>query len=518
MATGLLLGIDVGTTSAKAVLADAHGQFLATASSSYELKRPAANLAEQVPEDWWRAVCNMTQELLSRHPEAKKNILSIGVSGQGVAAILMGRNGQPLRDAILWLDMRSANHALMLSETIGRELESISGKTPGAYNFEPKLLWLREHEPRSWEKTWRALTTTAYINFRLTGQAVMNYSDAGITLAWDLRQNRWSHEAISLMSLDSEIYCEISPCHQIIGTVSAQASQECGLPQGIPVIAGGEDTSSAGLAIGVVSGHQVQLSMGLSSTINVPFKEPVFDRRLLAFPHVLEGITLLGGSMVAGGLAFDWLESILNDEADSGHDNRAARIEFLTAKAREIAPGAGGLIFLPYLAGELQPVNDSFARGVLLGLTASTTRFEILRAVMEGVAFAIQHNLEVMSEAGANPDRIIAVGGPSRNDLWCQIISDVTGMPLDAMEDRGGAALGDAILAGIGVGLFINPLEMQRAHARIRCSYTPRPPSHDRYQALFEIYKEIYVRLTTLFPKLTEKPSFTRKRPEHVRL
>lgn len=518
MTDPLLLGIDVGTGSTKGVLADTRGKFFATSASSYAYKRSLPHYAEQNPRDWWSAVCRVTQALLAKHPGAAERIACVGISGQGVAAVLVGRNGEALRDAMLWLDTRCAEQARSLGKKHGKELTEISGKSPAAYNFEPKLLWLREHEPRVWEKTWKVLTTASYITFQLTGRAVMNYSDAGITLSWDLKHNCWSEEAITRIGLRQDIYCDVTPCQEVIGKVTAKASRDCGLPAGIPVVAGGEDTSSSGLAMGVVSGNAAQLSMGLASTVNVPFSSPVSDPRLLAFPHVLEGTTLLGGSMVAGGLAIDWLGGVLNDTAQLDAEKRDAWMQKATAEAKNVPAGARGLLFAPYLAGELQPINDGYANGVLLGLTASTTRSEIFRAAMEGTAYAIQHNLGITKEAGAKPLRICAVGGPTRNDLWCQIIADVTAMEVDAMEDNGGAALGDAILAAMGAGLLRDPLEMQRVHARTRRQFSPQPSDSEKYQDLFCIYCEIYPRFKDLFPRLERQARMSGETAENVHL
>jgi xylulokinase len=502
LSSPLTLGIDVGTSSAKAVVADSEGRFFVSASRSYSYKSSAPGYAEQDPEDWWQAVRFLVRDLFAKNPEMRARLCAVGISGQGVAAVLMGHNRKPVRDAILWLDTRCAAEASALCARHGERLTAISGKTPAAYNVEPKLIWLREHEPQHWRRTWKAMTTSGYVTFRLTGQPVMNHSDAGILLAYDLKERGWSDEALSRMGLPREIFCDLAPCSQIIGKVTAESADETGLPQGLPVVAGGEDTSSAGLAMGVVSEGDVQLSMGSASTIYVPLRRAVADSRLLAFPHVLDGLTLVGGSMIAGGLAADWFLQAF-EESQGGSNPEALRA--LSARAAEVEPGSQGLLFLPYLSGELQPVNDGYARGVFFGLGLQTAKSHLFRAVLEGTAFAIAHNLSLACELGASPTEIVAVGGPVRNDLWCQIISDVTGLPLRAMEDRGGAAFGDAILAAMGAGLFTDPLTMQRAHAQTRKTFLPGDDPHRRYRQLFAIYRELYPRLHDLFPKLARE-------------
>jgi xylulokinase len=501
LSSPLTLGIDIGTSSTKAVVADAQGAFFASASRSYNYKSSSPGYAEQDPEDWWQAVRDVVHELFARHPEIREQLCAIGISGQGVAAVLVGNNGEPVRDAVLWLDTRCAAEASELCAQHGERLTAISGKMPAAYNVEPKLLWLRNYEPEHWRNTWKVMTTTAYVTFRLTGQPVMNHSDGGILLAYDLKKRAWSDEALSRMDLPRGIFCDLASSAEVIGKVTPEAAAQTGLPEGLAVIAGGEDTSSAGLAMGVVSEGAVQLSMGSASTVYVPLRNAAADSRLLAFPHVLDNLTLVGGSMVAGGLAADWF---LQAFEAPGHitSSKLETLKTLTALAAEVQPGANGLLFLPYLSGELQPVNDGYARGVFFGIGLQTEKAHLFRAVLEGTAFAIAHNLSLACELGASPAEIVAVGGPVRNDLWCQIISDVTGLPLRAMEDRGGAAFGDAILAGVGAGLFIDPSTMQKAHAHVRKTFLPDSESHRRYQHLFTIYRELYPRLRDLFPKV----------------
>ncbi|HEX5482262.1 MAG TPA: xylulokinase [Terriglobia bacterium] len=495
----LTLGIDVGTTTTKAVLADVEGKLFADAAKSYTYSKPCPDWVEQNPEDWWDAVCHTIRELLRQHPDARQRIAAIGVSGQGVASVLIDAQGRPLRPAILWLDSRSAPQSDELNRRCGERIAALSGKSPAPYNVEPKLLWVRQNEPEIWRRTSKNLTTTGYVTFRLTGRAVMNHSDAGICLAYDLARLAWSEELAELIGITTSIYCELAACHQVIGSVTPEAAEASGLPAGTPVIAGGEDTSSAGLAMGVTSPDTAQLSMGSASTVYVPLSRAVTDPRLLAFPHVVQGLTLVGGSMVGGGTAMDWTAAVLG-----GEDGRASKeqLQSLTQGAAEVHPGSDGLIFLPYLAGELQPINDGFARGVFFGLDLSKTRGHMVRAVLEGTAFAIRQNLEITRDLGANTQKLVAVGGPTRNKLWCQIIADVTGLPVEVMHERGGAALGDAILAALGVGLITSARSMQQAHAQVIDGFTPDSRYAARYAELFAIYQELYPRLKDLFPRL----------------
>jgi xylulokinase len=499
----LALGIDVGTTTAKAVLADAEGRLLADHTAAYVYSKPRPGWAEQHPEDWWQAVCRIVRALLSQQPGAKERIAAVGVSGQGVASVLLDRQGKALRPAIIWLDCRSAPQADQIQARSGERIAAISGKNPAPYNVEPKLLWVKQNEPEIWKRVWKTLTTTAYINYRLTARAVMNHSDGGILLGYDLARREWSQETIELMGIPPSVYCELAPCHEVIGAVTQQAAEETGLRQGTPVIAGGEDTSAAGLAMGATSSETAQLSMGSASTVYVPLANSATDPRLLAFPHVIEGLTLVGGSMVAGGTAMDWITGVISE---ASCDNASGRIQALTSEAAQVPAGSEGLIFLPYLAGELQPINNGFARGVFFGLDLSKTRGHFIRAVMEGTALAIEHNLSITQELGAEVRRLVAVGGPTRNRLWCQIIADVTGIPIQVVHERGGAALGDAILAAMGAGLIESTETMQRHHVVAGECFVPDSGRRHLYQETFRIYRDLYPQLKELFPRLANLP------------
>ena len=308
----LVLGIDVGTSMTKVTIADVVGKVRWSASRPYQYASTQPGFAEQDPEEWWQAVCEATRSLLHEHPEAVGGIRAVAVSGQGVAAILMDSSQRVLRSALLWLDQRSTAFSDHLSEAHGQEISAISGKAPASYNVEPKLLWIKRNEPEIWARVWKFFTATSYITYRLSGVPVMNHSDGGILLAYDLARNGWSAELLGKMGLPLAIYPELAACDAVIGEVTPQTAAETGLPPGIPVVAGGEDTSSAGLAMAPVSPATGQLSLGTANTIYVPVQRAANHPRLLAFPHVAAGWTLIGGSTAAGGLATRWIAKMLD--------------------------------------------------------------------------------------------------------------------------------------------------------------------------------------------------------------
>ncbi len=487
----LAIGIDIGTSTTKVVLADARVQILWQTSASYQYNCPRPRWAEQNPLDWWKALCRCTRALFQDHPGAVSRVAGVAVSGQGVGVVAVDHKGAVLRPAILWLDQRCAADSEDLQNRHGDCIARISGKLPASYNFDLRLRWIRQNEPEIWMRTWKFLTPTAFITYSLSGRPVMNHSDGGILLAYDLAGRRWSPELLQLLDLPERVYCELAGCTEPIGAITSEAEAETGIPAGVPVVAGGEDTSAAGLAIGALMPDTAQLSLGTASTVNVPAARNTMHPRLLAFPHVLPEVNLIGGSMSSGGLSIQWLRQIFFDDAPPDDAE-------LVRKAAQLTPGGDGLIFLPYLAGELQPIHDGFARGVFFGLTADMGRVHLLRAILEGLAFAIQHNLSIARTVGVAPSRLHAVGGPTRNTLLCQIIADVTGIPVHVMDEAGGAALGSALLAASGSG-FASLHAMQAAHARVRAAYSPDSSCADAYQSIFGVYLDLYPQLKHLF-------------------
>lgn len=474
------------------------GAALWTSCVRYEHQSPHPGWAEQEAQTWWQASALAIRKMLADHPELRDGIQAIGVCGQGAAAVLLDENYQPTRPAILWLDSRSAAEAQRMAETAGPEIARISGKSPAAYNVEPKLRWVAAHEPEVWKRTKKCMTTTAYVTYRLCGKPVMNHSDAGILLSYDLRQRGWSDRLRELMHLSPNLYCPIAECDEVIGELTPDAASETGLRAGIPVIAGGEDTSAAALAAGVVSPDLGVLSLGTAGTIYTPCLSAATHPRLLSFPHVLKGQTLVGGSIMCGGSGLEWVARLL------GHDSTcSAAVESLCEEASATVTGKSRIVFLPYLSGELQPINDGFARGVFFGADFSTSGLDMVSAVMQGTAFAFAHNLEISREMGCGPSTLIATGRPAQNAAFMQMICDVTGLPIRVLAEGGGAALGAAILASSVVTGARSTWET------VAYECMPQNEKRARLGELFLIYKELYGRLADLFPRLQSgEPSY----------
>jgi xylulokinase len=487
----ILLGIDVGTTNVKALLATPSGEILYQASVTYPTQLLEGGGAEQDPLDWWNGAVEATRAALCAKNVSPHQVRGIGVSGQGCAATLIDRAGEVIRPAIIWMDTRSQAQCQWLEEQLGAVIRQISGKAPAPYNSDPSLLWLQAHEPQNLARAAFSLTSTAFVTFKLTGRAVANHSDASILLAYDQEKRAWSEALVSGFGLPRKLYPPLAESCEVVGRLQAEAAGQLGLPVGIPIIAGGEDTSSAALALGMVRAGQVSLSLGTAGTIYSVSDRPLTHPDLLTFAHVLPHKYLIGGSTSAVGAAVNWAVELL------GLPDATALGE-LASKAEA---GSSGLIFLPYLSGELQPINDGKARGVFFGLTQTTKRPAIARAVLEGTVYALAHNLELIRNLGLVVNGIRATGGPTQSRLWCQIAADVMGAEVAVCTETG-ASLGNALLAAEGIGLIESAASVATQLSNVQQVYSPEPATTMRYRRQMEIYRGLYPALRASFSQL----------------
>ncbi len=501
----LTVGIDIGTSRAKGVLLNTQAEVLAKAEASYRPLYSDAGTVEQDPDDWWRAASKITRELVGWHGENAGNrmpaerVSAVAISGQGSTFVPVDSRGRPTRRAILWLDNRSESYSAHLRRTHGDLITSRNGKLPAHYTLEPKAMWLRNHEPERYRETAYFLSPTGYVVSRLTGEFVLNRSDGGLFLAYDLFKKTWSEELAALFGLGLEKYPRLEECASVIGEVTQDSAGRTGLKPGTKVLAGGEDVSSTGLAMGAVDVGDTFLSLGTSANIEVVIDQVRCDPRLLTFPHVIDGKMLIGGTVSSWGSSLDWLQEVLFPSIDSGKVREALETEVATS-----LPGAGGMVFLPYLVGELQPIHDAHVRGALIGIGRRTDRAALARAVMEGTALALKHVLSVIEELGVHPNVILAAGGPTRNRTWMQILADVVGTPVSLLLQGGDeAAVGDAILAASATNLI--DLQAVASMRRKSGSVTVEPTEDLRafYDSLFDVFVKIYPELRATFGVLT---------------
>lgn len=436
------LAIDIGTTSAKASLYDLDGELLASRTADYPLHHPHPGWAEQDPNAYWDAAQSLCGALLAltRNPPVR----AVCVSGQAPSCIPVDRDGEPLRRAILWLDRRATREVEFLRNRLGlEEAAARSGNTLDGYFGGPKALWLKANEPEIWKRTWKILQANGFVIHRLTGEAVLDPSHAGLMSPfWNAGSRTWDQSICNLLDIPLDCLPSVFPSTSIVGQVTRAAAEATGIPAGTPVICGGGDFACACLGAGVSSAGSAAMMLGTAGNLLVPGPGRN-DPRLINTVHVTGDPLRLGGVMAGG--AVRWFGDMLRT---SEPDLFAT----LDAEAEAVPPGASGLVFLPYLLGERTPIWDPHARGAFIGLSGGHHRGHLYRAVLEGVAFAFRQMAEIVAEAGSPIREVIAVNGGAKSPLWRKIFADVLGVPVRYRPASGGTVLGAAYLACVGAG------------------------------------------------------------------
>ncbi len=486
-----LLGIDVGTGSVKALVVDERGHTLGQGSSEYSQSRLLAGWAEQDPEQWWQATLLAVRQAIASAGGTR--IDAIGLSGQMHGTVLLDGTGVPVRPAIIWADTRSAAEVTEITILVGAErLIDIAG-SPLATGFQAaSVRWVQTHEPDFWKQVQTVLLPKDYLRFRLTGEFHAEPSDASSTLLLDVRARDWSDEILNLIGVRRDQLPPIVESNAVSGVLSPAAADALGLSAGIPVAGGGADAPLSALAAGVVRPDQMALTISTGSQVIIPSVTllPDTEGRIHSWCNCLapgEGRSSwyqMGATMVSG-LAMRWLRDSIF--CLSGADAYVA----MTAAAAEVDPGAGGLVFLPYLNGERTPHMNPHARGMFLGLTPDHGQGHLVRAVMEGGTLALYDAFDVLKSLGATPDSIVLSGGGAQSALWRQIVADVFGMKVKPLLTVEQSALGAAMIAGSAIDLFA-PEDVAGRWASYDAVVEPNPDAHERYRALLEIFRGAY--------------------------
>jgi xylulokinase len=491
----VVIGLDVGTTAARALGVDQAGNVLAHASVEYPLLTPRPGWTEQHPEDWWRAA----REVLTKVAAAVHGrVAGIGLTGQMHGAVVLDGEDRVIRPALLWNDQRTEEQCREITERVGLErLLTVAGN-PALTGFQaPKLLWLRKEEPANFARIAHVLLPKDYIRLHLSGERATDASDAAGTLLLDLRRRDWSREILEALEVPLEWLPRVYEGPEVTGRLRADLAADLGLPAGIPIAAGGGDNAAAAVGTGIIEVGMVSSSIGTSGVLFAPTSSfmPDPSGRLHAFCHAVPGgYHLMGVTLSAGG-SLRWWRQVL------GAKHGYADLDELAAAAPS---GSEGLLFLPYLTGERTPHLDPFARGAFLGLSARHDAGHLTRAIMEGVVHSLKDCLEIMIGLGLDVQHVRAIGGGAGSHLWRQLQADMYGTPVYQTSVDEGPAFGAALLAGVAAGIF-GSVEEACAGIRLRPEVAmPDPRRVQLYQRYHEVYRDIYPATAAAMRQLSE--------------
>ncbi len=506
MAAALLLGIDIGTTGAKAIVCDGAGVVLAQASEEYPTSFARPGWAEQDPDAWWRAACRVLRTVLDSAGAAPEAIAAIGVSCQAPSLVAVDATGSPLCPALIWMDRRAEPQCEQLRASVDEELiAQINGGRIDPYFLAPKVLWLRDQAPEIYARTYKILQANGYIVQKLTGAFCMDSSHGPLTLLFDSEQQTWSPRLLDAMQIELAKLPSIASCAEVVGEVTTAAAAATGLAAGTPVIAGMTDGTAASIEVGLVRPGDAAEMTGQSTVLLICSDTPYRGRLLFPLGHPIAGMHLVVGAMVATGGALRWFRDQLGEsEVGEARQRAIDPFELLSQKAAQSRPGANRVLFLPYMYGERSPIWDSAARGVFFGLSLATTKGDLVRAIMEGAAYGLRHNVETAAADGFPVAGLACVGGGARSVLWNQIKADVLNRPVSLPGAASGAAMGDAIVAAAGAGLYASIEDAVAAMVTAGPVYVPDPANVPIYDGFYRIYRDLYPALRQPFRDLAE--------------
>lgn len=501
-----LLGIDIGTSACKLTVFDIQGNVVASASRPYKVRYLRVGWAEQDADEWWKAVCSSLKEIWESGKVSPSEIAGIGVDGQSWSALAVSKEGQVLRPVMIWFDRRAQAQVKWMEEAIGKDrIIALSGNPLDPAYITPKMLWIKENEPQVYQRTYKFLQSNAFIVYRLTGNFTQDKSQGYGFHFFNIAKGCYDVELCRDMGLDIEKVADVCECSEVVGKVTKEAAMQTGLVEGTPVVAGGLDAAASTLGAGVIEPGQTQEQGGQAGGMSIFLSKPIIEPRLILGYHVIPGSWLLQGGTVGGGGALKWFKEQLGyEETEIAQKRGISPYKVIDDEVSSIKPGSGGVVFLPYMSGERSPIWNPNARGVFFGLSYDKTKAHMARAVMEGCAFALRHNIEVAEEAGAAVNRLISVGGSANSDVWMQIKADVTGKEIVVPYSDDATALGAALLAGVGTGVYEDFKEAVRRTVRVRKIYTPNPDNFRVYGDLYSVYREIYDKLESTYDRLAQ--------------
>jgi xylulokinase len=488
----------VGTGGTRAVLIDNDGNVVASRTVEHvPFASPETGWAEQDPHDWWGATCGSVREVLTASATPPSEIAAVGFSGQMHGAVLLDADGEVLRPALIWCDQRTATEARELTAQLGESQIIAWTCNPALTNFTlTKLLWVRNHEPKLFERFRTLLLPKDYVRYRLTGDYGMDMADASGTLLLDVANRRWSTEMAKAAGIDPSTLPPLFESPDVCAKISESGAAATGLLKGTPVVTGAGDQAAGAVGLGIVGPGAVHATIGTSGVVFASTDRPALDPkgRLHTFCHAIPGRWHVMGVTQSAGLSLRWFRDNFGTATQDSRDP----YERLSEEAASIPPGCDGVMWAPYLMGERTPHLDPDARAALIGLAANHGRGHIIRAILEGVAFSLRDTFSIFAEMKVPVTSIRLGGGGARSPLWRQIQADVYGHPVQVLEAEEGAAYGAALLAGVGAGVWSSVDEACQRSVRVAKQIEPNPNTSALMNQQYEAYRRIYPALRAI--------------------
>jgi len=488
------LSLDIGTTGTKVALISAGGQTIRDVSTEYPIDAPRAGFAEQNPDAWWDAVVSGCWTLGESNPEELAAVAAIGICGQMHTHVYLDGSGSPLRSAITWMDQRAQGIVSKINDDPHQAAlvmaETSNNATP-TYTA-PQVAWVQKNDPETWRKTQHILVAKDYIKYRLTGEMVTDYSEAAGTLLFDVKNRRWSDAMFDLFSIPRVMMPEAAPSATIVGRVTADIAAQTGIAEGTPVANGSADNSAAALGAGMTDTGQVTLIIGTAGVVSACSDRPLPDpqHRVLCWNYGLEDRWINLGVMQTAGESLNWFKNAFDTGTRNSSSDVFSAYNRVTA---DVPDGCDGLLFLPYLNGERTPYWDSDARGVFFGVNLQTTKAHFVKAIMEGVSFALRNNIETVESLGMSVDQVLAVGGGLKSPVWLSVLSQIIQRPITTVAAPDTGNVGNSIIAGLALGDFSSAQDATRQLVSVDrvVEAAPNEVYERRYRHFLGLYDDL---------------------------
>ncbi len=503
-----LLGIDIGTSGTKTVLFDEHGNTVASALEEYPLYQPHIGWAEQDPEDWWQATAASIRKVIDKSGVKAEDISGLGLSGQMHGLVMLDAENKVLRRSIIWCDQRSTAECEQITSLIGAERLIEITANPALTGFTAsKIMWVKNNEPEIFEKAKKILLPKDYVRFKLTGEFATEVSDASGMQLMDIAKRDWSPEVLSKLGIERGQLADMYESQEISARVNSEAAKLTGLKVGTPVAGGAGDQAAGAVGNGIVKSGVVSSTIGSSGVVFAYLDKISIDPkgRVHTFCHAVPNTWHVMGVTQGAGLSLKWFrDNFCQDEMNTAKMMEVDPYVLMDQEADKVCTGSNGLLYLPYLMGERTPHLDAYARGVFFGLSAKHEKRDMIRSVMEGVTYSLRDCMEIIKEMGVSVSEIRASGGGGKSKLWRQMQADIFGNAITTINSSEGPALGVALLAGVGTGVYKNVAEACDTAIKVKNVQEPDMDKNKIYEKYYRLYNQLYRSLKNDYKDLAD--------------